>query len=261
MSNKGVLAVLGAASVVGIYAAWRETKKAEQVEISYIQPAGQLTGGSKAKLAAWEAAQPKRSAKDALIGWGVETLFGAIENGGWLDGLGGKKGGSPATSGGWVRDQVPGLPSNTNSAPGASGTGIGKRLVNDLMADFGFTKPQAAGVVGNLDHESDGFKGLQEYNPTVAGSRGGYGYAQWTGPRRRQFEAWAAEQGHSDLSTYEANYGFLKYEMTQTWEKRAVDRVKRTSTAAESARVFQDTFLRPGIPHTSSRIKRAEGYL
>jgi muramidase (phage lysozyme) len=115
--SKGVLAVLGAASVVGIYAAWREAKRSDAEQQAVIQPAGYVTGGSKAKLAAWEAAQPKRSAKDALIGWGVETLFGAIENGGWLDGLGGKKGPAPATSGGFVRDTAPGLAANTNTAP------------------------------------------------------------------------------------------------------------------------------------------------
>lgn len=122
---------------MGIYAAWRESKKAEQVEISYIQPAGQLTGGSMAKLQAWEAAQPKRSAKDALIGWGVETLFGAIENGGWLDGLGGKKGSAPATSGGWERDQAPGLPSNTNSAPKKGVTGL-LDLIGSVEAPKGY---------------------------------------------------------------------------------------------------------------------------
>jgi len=261
MSKRGALSILGAAGVVGVYVALKESRDQKREEQVVIRPAGYVTGGSKAKLAALEASSAQPDPKSALIGWGVDTLFGAIERNGLFGGWSKNQTPPIVPTSKPKRDRAPALSANTDSRPRSSGTGIGNRLVNDLMADFGFTRPQAAGVVGNLDHESDGFRGLQEYNPTVKGSRGGYGYAQWTGPRRRQFEAWAAEQGHSDLSTYAANYGFLKYEMTQTWEKRAVGRVKQTSTAAESARVFQDTFLRPGIPHTSSRIKRAEGYL
>lgn len=263
MSKKGAIAVLGAAAVVGTYAAWREVRRQEAEQQATVQPAIYQTGGAQQKLAAIQGSSTQGGGggdmKSALIGWGVDTLFGAIERNGWF-GLGSKdQGNSGVSSGGFWRDTLPTMPANTNSAP--SGGGIGNRLMRDLMADFGFSREQAAGVVGNLDHESDGFKGLQEYNPIIPGSRGGYGYAQWTGPRRREFEAWAAKNGHSDLSTYDANYGFLKYEMTQTWEKRAVDRVKQTNSVEDAAKVFQDTFLRPGIPHTQSRIQRARGYL
>lgn len=259
MANRGFLAVLGAGVVVATYAAYRDTKQKNEQQQAIIMPAAHVTGGAQAKLAAMQGDGGGQGGnlKSALIGWGVDTLFGAIERGGWLGG--GKTDQGADSWGGLVLDKAPGLPANNNSQP--SGTGIGKRLMNDLMADFGFTKAQAAGVVGNLDHESDGFEGLQEYNPVVKGSRGGYGYAQWTGPRRRQFEAWAKQNGYSDLSSYQANYGFLKYEMTQTWEKRAVDRVKQTRSVEDAAKVFQDTFLRPGIPHTQSRIDRARGYL
>ena len=128
------------------------------------------------------------------------------------------------------------------------------------MRDFGLSKNQAAGVVGNLDHESGGFQYMQEISPAVAGSRGGWGYAQWTGPRRRDFEKWAADRGLNP-SSYEANYGFLAHEMTNTWEKRVVPRLKRTNSVEDATRVFQDVFLRPGIPQTDSRIARAGRYV
>jgi hypothetical protein len=44
--------------------------------------------------------------------------------------------------------------------------------------------PDAAAFVGNLAHESTQ---MQEQHPR--GGRGGLGYAQWIGPRRREFEA------------------------------------------------------------------------
>ncbi|XKM41271.1 phage tail tip lysozyme [Rhizobium ruizarguesonis] len=62
---------------------------------------------------------------------------------------------------------------------------IAPRLVSDLSRDFQLSPEQAAGVVGQLGQESAGFGTMQEVNPLVPGSRGGYGYAQWTGPRRK----------------------------------------------------------------------------
>ncbi|MBE0436739.1 MAG: hypothetical protein IBX56_13140, partial [Methylomicrobium sp.] len=130
---------------------------------------------------------------------------------------------------------------------------IGSRLMNDLMRDQGLTKEQAAGVVGNLMHESAGFKKMQEVNPR--GGRGGYGYAQWTGSRRKQFEAWAAQKGLS-VDSYEANYGFLNHELMGS-ENRSLRALKKTSSVAESTRVFHDTFERSGIPRMDSRIRNA----
>lgn len=136
---------------------------------------------------------------------------------------------------------------------------IGQQLMADLMRDFGLTAAQAAGVVGNLDHESGGFKTLQEIDPLVEGSRGGFGYAQWTGPRRRAFEAWAAENG-LDPTSYEANYGFLKHELTATPEGAVVDKLRSADTPDDAAVIFSKTFLRPGIPHMDSRVARAGKY-
>ena len=84
---------------------------------------------------------------------------------------------------------------------------VATRLSNDLMNDFDLTKEQAAGLVGNLAYETGNFKYAQEIAPTVKGSRGGYGIAQWTGPRREAFESWATSQGLG-LSSNEANYGY-----------------------------------------------------
>ncbi len=136
---------------------------------------------------------------------------------------------------------------------------IGQQLMADLMRDFGLTPAQAAGVVGNLDHESGGFKSLQEIDPMVEGARGGFGYAQWTGPRRRAFESWAAENG-LDPTSYEANYGFLKHELTATPEGAVIDKLRGANSPDEAATVFSETFLRPGIPHMGSRVARAGKY-
>ncbi|MEG9527189.1 MAG: phage tail tip lysozyme, partial [Hyphomicrobiales bacterium] len=77
-----------------------------------------------------------------------------------------------------------------------------------LMLDLGLTDLQSAGLLGNLGHESGGFRQLQEVSPAVAGSRGGRGLAQWTGPRRVAMEAWCRARG-LDPANPEAGYGFL----------------------------------------------------
>ena len=97
-------------------------------------------------------------------------------------------------------------------------------LMLKLQADFGLSVEETAAVLGNLGHECGGFRQLQELVPTVPGSRGGYGWAQWTGPRRRQFEAYCRRNGfqpHSDL----ANYGFLFVELRGP-EKQALAALK-----------------------------------
>ena len=131
---------------------------------------------------------------------------------------------------------------------------IGPRVKSDLMRDFGLSTEQAAGIVGNLAHESGGFGTLQEIKPMIPGSRGGFGYAQWTGPRRRQFESWAAEN-KLDPASYEANYGFLKHELANTGEGRVLDRIRQTNDPTQATRIFSDVFLRPGIPGMGSREK------
>ena len=132
--------------------------------------------------------------------------------------------------------------------------------MSDLMRDYKLSPEQAAGFVGNLSHESGDFKSLQEISPTVKGSRGGYGYAQWTGPRRRQFEAWAQKKG-LDPTSYEANYGFLRHELDSTPEGAVLGNLRNASTVSDATEVVSNQFLRPGVPHMGSRKQRASAYL
>lgn len=144
-----------------------------------------------------------------------------------------------------------------SSAPIAPGSFADKApgIMKRLQEDFGLTREQAAGIMGNLGHESNGLKDLQEKNPTVPGSRGGYGWAQWTGPRRRAFEAWAAEKG-LDPASDEANYGFLRHEL-RTTERAALEAIKRTDNVGDATRVFEQTYERAGIKHYGSRDRWA----
>ncbi len=126
-------------------------------------------------------------------------------------------------------------------------------VMNQLMADFSLTREQAAGIVGNLGHESSGMRALNEAKPLIPGSRGGFGWAQWTGPRRREFEAWAKANG-LDIRSDEANYGFLKHELMGKY-RGVIDRVRRTKTMEQSMYAFENGYEKAGVKAYSSRLK------
>lgn len=142
----------------------------------------------------------------------------------------------------------------TNAAYGNPTTGpaIAQQMVHDLQRDFGIPQHIAVGVVGQLAGETGGFQELQEKNPTVPGSRGGGGYAQWTGPRRKQFEAFASDGG-ADVNSYQANYQFLRNELANTSEGGVLDKLKNAPDAKTAGRIFTDNFLRPGKPNYAGR--------
>jgi len=129
---------------------------------------------------------------------------------------------------------------------------LAPKTIQRLSQDLRITPQQAAGIVGQLGHESAGLQAINEYQPVVPGSRGGFGWAQWTGPRRRQFESFA-QQRQLEVTDPEANYQFLLHELTETPEGRVLDEIRQTPDAIAAGRLFTDRFLRPGTPAYESR--------
>jgi hypothetical protein len=109
-------------------------------------------------------------------------------------------------------------------------------LGSRLAKDYGLTLPQISGILAHFGHESGGFKSnVSEGKPLVAGSRGGYGYGQWTGPRRKALEKFAKNNG-LDVSKFDTQYQFMKQEPEF---KDNIEKVKKANTMEESARAFQ----------------------
>jgi hypothetical protein len=170
---------------------------------------------------------------------------------------------------------APALPSEPSArqekSPGVTGeapaAGSGKPLAGgksfseqapDVMAklqkDFGLSKEQAAGIVGNLGHESAGLQaGIQEKG--VKKGRGGLGWAQWTGPRRREFEKYLKETGQ-EATDPNANYGFLKKEL-ETTHKSSLTAIKKETTVAGATKAFEAKYEAAGVKHMESREKYA----
>lgn len=119
------------------------------------------------------------------------------------------------------------------------------------MDDLDVGVLDASAVFGNGGHESGGFKSLQEINPTVKGSAGGYGWFQWTGPRRRNFMAFCKENSLKPADD-EANYLFLVHEL-KTSEKAALKALAKAKTLDTKVVAFELAFERAGIKHYDSR--------
>ncbi len=122
-------------------------------------------------------------------------------------------------------------------------------IMRQLMDDFELNVIQAAAILGNIGHECDGFRHMHEIGQPEG--QGGYGWAQWTGPRRRAFFAWCQE-AQLDWETDDANYGFLKHEL-ETSERGAITALLRTSRLEDGVRAFERNFERAGTPRYELR--------
>jgi hypothetical protein len=127
-----------------------------------------------------------------------------------------------------------------------------KMVLGRLMADLGITREQAAGIVGNLGQES-GLQAINEIKPVCG--RGGFGWAQWTGPRRLAFEQWASSR-NLQVTDPEANYGYLLHELNGP-ERAALDALRQTTTVEEATQVFEERFERAGVVSMGKRVQFA----
>ncbi len=131
-------------------------------------------------------------------------------------------------------------------------------IMGRLMKDYGLSKEQAAGIAGNLGHESMGFKKYHEQGQ--AANKGGVGWAQWTNsggyPRRHIFETYA--RGHGlDPASDPASMGFLENELNTTY-KKSLNAVRKTRTAEASMRAFEHSYEGAGGKGFRSRSTYAQ---
>ncbi|MDE4176359.1 phage tail tip lysozyme [Phaeobacter sp. PT47_59] len=115
----------------------------------------------------------------------------------------------------------------------------------------------ARGFLANFQVESGLNPGINEIAPLVPGSRGGFGLAQWTGPRRRQFEAFAGERG-TRVDDLDTQLDFLMHELGTT-EQSAAKSIFAAQTPEDATRAISEKFLRPGIPHLDRRLAALNG--
>ena len=99
---------------------------------------------------------------------------------------------------------------------------------------------------------------MQEKKPLIPGSRGGFGWAQWTGARRTLFEAFCSKNGLDPFSD-EANYGFLREELMDKVpddkQSMGVTAVLKATSIGKAVRAFEAAFERAksGLEHFDRR--------
>ena len=103
----------------------------------------------------------------------------------------------------------------------------------------------ARGIIANMIHESRLEPGINEAQPLIKGSAGGFGLIQWTGPRRRTLEAEAQRRG-APVNSLDFQLDFLVDELRGP-QRGSYDRMLRTNDPVEAARVFYAFNLRPAV--------------
>ena len=115
----------------------------------------------------------------------------------------------------------------------------------------------ADGFVMNFKDESGFNPGINERNPIVEGSRGGFGLAQWTGPRRVALEEFAQTQGRP-VDDMDLQLDFLMQEL-QGSEANAAKSIFSTKDSGSAAAAIVNDFLRPAEEHRARRSAQYTG--
>ena len=116
----------------------------------------------------------------------------------------------------------------------------------------GLSAFQAAGIVGNLIHES----GL---NTTIKGDGGkAFGIAQWHPDRQKGLKELAKSRG-TDISDFDTQLEYVWQELNST-EKKALDKLLNSKNTQEATMAFM-SYERPGNPQFQKRLNYANGLL
>lgn len=125
------------------------------------------------------------------------------------------------------------------------------------LMERGLPEHIAEGFVMNMQDESGLNPGVNETNPIIPGSRGGFGLYQLTGPRRTAYERFASEQG-VDQSNADAQLDFLIRELNGP-EANAAKSIFATNNSGDAASAILNDFLRPAEEHRARREEKYRG--
>ena len=146
----------------------------------------------------------------------------------------------------------------TTGTQGTSPTvqGSHQDRIDQAMAYFqsqGWSKAQAAGIVENLDAESNMEAGISQI-----GGGPGYGLAQWEGPRQADFARWAKHDIRG--SSFAEQLRFIQHELTTT-ESAAGKALKNATDARTAAQIVTTRYERPADSQGEAvrRVERAVG--
>lgn len=150
-----------------------------------------------------------------------------------------------------------GMPGNAMSGGSAPSIPVGADSIRAGLMERGLPEHIADAFILNFQDESGLNPGINEANPIVPGSRGGYGLYQLTGPRRVAYEKFAQQRG-VDPSDVDAQLDFLMYEL-QGPESAAAQSILSAPDTGSAAAAIVNKFLRPAEEHRAARASRYLG--
>ena len=141
-----------------------------------------------------------------------------------------------------IRDQVDAALAGSGSPAASTASSPKAGSAADPMKFFmgmGWSKDQAAGIVANLNHESN-------MNPNAVGDNGkAYGIAQWHPDRQANFAKWAGKDIRE--STAEEQMRFVNYELTEGAERKAGMLLRAAQSAEFAGSVMSRHYERPAM--------------
>ena len=127
-----------------------------------------------------------------------------------------------------------------------------KKKALEFFQSKGLNAFQAAGIVGNLIHES----GL---NTTIKGDKGkAFGIAQWHPDRQKGLKELAKSRG-TDISDFNTQLEYVWQELNST-EKTVLDKLLKSKNTQEATMAFM-SYERPGNPQFQKRLNHANELL
>ena len=151
----------------------------------------------------------------------------------------------------------PASASDATAAMAAVPSGDQAGYIRQGLINRGLPEHVADAFLLNMQDESGLNPGINEANPTVPGSRGGYGLYQLTGPRRVAYEQYAQQQG-VDPSNIDAQLDFMMSEL-QGPEARAYQSIMAAPDTGSAAAAIVNDFLRPAEEHRARRAAQYTG--
>lgn len=120
-----------------------------------------------------------------------------------------------------------------------------EKIWNYLVQEMDLTDVQAAGVMGNIQQESN-------FNPTAVNpDSGAYGIVQWYAGRETALEGFASDKGKakSDLGL---QLEFLKKELNTGYKAKVLDPIKATDKIEKVTRIWLEYYEIPCSPPGSA---------
>ncbi len=128
-------------------------------------------------------------------------------------------------------------------------------LIDRLLAAFPYLTPKrACGIAGNGGGESDGLRAIHEFGQPV--NKGGYGWFQWTGPRRIAFFA-ACKRYGLKWTDEEANIRFLIEELQGPERNSLAQLMAGPDDVGIATEIFEKFYERAGVTAIARRKEYA----